>query len=66
MQRSDIDTVYFGSLYSGSDPQSAVFIQPFAGADLAIVLSGHASHSSTSPLLRVQTSAGSFNGSITT
>lgn len=66
MQRSDIDTVCFGSLYSGSDPQSAVFIQPFAGADLAIVLSGHASHSGTSPLLRIQTSAGSFNGSITT
>ena len=56
MQRSDSDTVCFGAQYS-IDPQSAVFIQPWTGGDLAIVLSGHASHSATSPILRVQTSA---------
>lgn len=64
MQRSDLDTVYFGN-YGGSDEQTAIVVQPWTSGDLGIVFKGHSSQSVTSNMIRFQSSAGSYYGYIT-
>lgn len=62
--RSDQDTVWFGSA-SWIDQQATIVSQPARSSDVAMVLMWHASMSSTSPLLRTQTSGGSYGAYIT-
>lgn len=62
--RSDMDTVGFGQAI-GTDEQATVQIQPARSFDTGLVLKGHASQSSTSEIMRVQTSGGSYNANVT-
>lgn len=62
--RSDQDTVGFGQAL-GTDGQTTVQIQPARSSDLGLVMKGHASQSTTSNLIRFQSSAGSYYGYIT-
>lgn len=58
--RADQNTVYFGTTASGTDPVSTVLVQPARSGDAAVVLKWHSGMSSSSVLLRTETSAGSF------
>jgi len=62
--RSDQNTVGFGQAI-GTDEQTTVQIQPAAAGDTCLVLKGHASQTTTSNLVRIQSSAGSYYGYIT-
>lgn len=62
--RSDQDTVGFWQAI-GSDQQTTVQVQPARSGDVAMVLMWHSGMSSTSVLLRTQTSDGSFWAYIT-
>lgn len=61
---SAYDTYYLGN-YNWNDNQTAVQIQPYTSGDAGLVLVGHASHSTSSTMMRVQNSAGSYLAIIT-
>jgi hypothetical protein len=62
--RSDMDTVGFGQALSG-DPQATVQIWASRSSDVNQVLKGHSSMTDSSTLLRIETSAGTYNAEIT-